>query len=103
MTPTSASLGNGTYTYTASFDADLRLTTDSLSTASATLYSATRGYDAVGSVVSENTQLGATSTTDNQVFCYDEQSRLVWAGATGVKFEYVCKMRELADRQPTSL
>ena len=72
MQPTSASIGaNGTYTYTATFDADLRLTTDSLTTASATLSSATRGYDAVGNVVSENTQLGSSTTTDNQVFCYD--------------------------------
>ncbi len=47
------------------------------------LYSSSRGYDAVGDVISENTALGASSTTDNQVFCYDEQNRLVWAGATG--------------------
>jgi len=72
MQPTSASIGaNGTYTYTASFDADLRLVTDSLTTSTATLYSATRGYDAVGNVVSENTQLGSSTTTDNQLFCYD--------------------------------
>ena len=54
-----------------------------MTTASATLYSATRGYDAVGNVVSENTQLGASTTTDNQLFCYNEQNQLTWGGATG--------------------
>ncbi len=37
----------------------------------------------MGNVISENTALGSASTTDNQLFCYDEQNRLVWAGATG--------------------
>ncbi len=85
MQPTSASIANGTYTYTASFDADLRLVTDSLTSGASTLYSATRGYDAVGNVISEDTQLvvGAPLATDNQLFCYDEQNRLTWAGATG--------------------
>jgi RHS repeat-associated protein len=27
--------------------------------------------------------VGGTTNTDNQVFCYDEQNRLVWAGSTG--------------------
>jgi hypothetical protein len=44
---------------------------DSLTTTSSTLYSASRGYDAVGAVISENTALGASSNTDNQLFCYD--------------------------------
>ncbi len=54
-----------------------------MTTTSSTLYSAARGYDAVGNVISEDTQLGAASNTDNQLFCYDEQNRLTWAGATG--------------------
>ncbi len=55
---------------------------DSLTTSSATLYSATRGYDGVGNVISENTAITSSTTTDNQLFCYDEQNRLTWAGAT---------------------
>ncbi len=46
-----------------------------------TLFSQTRGYDNVGNVTSVSTTLPAG--TDNQVFCYDEQNRLTWAGSTG--------------------
>ena len=46
-----------------------------------TLFSSSRGYDAVGNVTSVNTTLA--SGTDNQKFCYDDLNRLVWAGATG--------------------
>ncbi len=81
MQPTSVSVANGTYTYTASFDADLRLVTDSLTDGGTTAYSSTRGYDNVGNVISEDTTL--TAGTDNQLFCYDEQNQLTWAGATG--------------------
>jgi hypothetical protein len=36
----------------------------------------------VGNVTNVNTTL-AGGQTDNQVFCYDEQDRLTWAGSTG--------------------
>ncbi len=81
--PTGASVAGGTYTYSASYDLDLRLSSLSLVNASTstTLFSSSRGYDAVGNVTSVNTTLAAG--TDNQVFCYDDQDGLVWAGSTG--------------------
>ena len=48
---------------------------------SALLFQSQRGYDAIGNVTAVNTTLAAG--TDNQAFCYDEQNRLVWAGASG--------------------
>ncbi len=63
-------------------DAGLRLTTDVLTTSSATLYSATRGYDAVGNVISEDTTLAAG--TDNQLFCYDFAPKYKRPGDTPV-------------------
>jgi len=81
--PTYARIANNADYYIATFDNDLRLTSDSLTSGSTTLYSTSRGYDGVGNVVSENTALGSTANTDNQLFCYDEQNRLTWAGATG--------------------
>lgn len=36
----------------------------------------------MGNVTAVNTTLVGTQT-DNQVFCYDEQDRLTWAGSTG--------------------
>ncbi len=80
---TAANLGNGTYSLSASYDNDLRLTSMSLLNVSlgTTLFSSSRGYDAAGNVTSVNTTLA--SGTDNQKFCYDDLNRLVWAGATG--------------------
>jgi RHS repeat-associated protein len=48
---------------------------------SAVLFSSSRGYDAASNVTAVNTTFSAG--TDNQAFCYDEQNRLVWAGASG--------------------
>ena len=80
---TSANLANGTYSLSASYDNDLRLTSMSLLNVSlgTTLFSSSRGYDTAGNVTSVNTTLA--SGTDNQKFCYDDLNRLVWAGATG--------------------
>jgi RHS repeat-associated protein len=77
--PTGANVVNSTYTYSASYDADLRLTALSLTQGATTKFSATRTYDAVGNVASVNTTLAAG--TDNQAFCYDEQNRLTWASS----------------------
>ena len=44
------------------------------------LYQSQCGYDAVGNVTAVATTLSAG--TDNQMFCYDEQNRLVWVGST---------------------
>ncbi len=81
--PTAANVGNGTYSYSASYDNDLRLATVSLSVVSTgtTDYATSRSYDAAGNVTNVNSTLAAG--TDNQAFCYDEQNRLVWADATG--------------------
>ncbi len=81
--PTGANVGGTTYSFSASYDLDTRLSSLSLvnTNTSITLFSSTRGYDAASNVTSVNTTLAAG--TDNQAFCYDEQNRLVWAGATG--------------------
>jgi hypothetical protein len=81
--PTIAQMAGSTYNVSASYDADVRLSSLSVTNASsgATLYRSQRGYDAVGNV----TAVGATlaAGTDNQVFCYDDQHRLTWAGSAG--------------------
>jgi hypothetical protein len=80
---TSATLANGTYSYSASYDTDLRLTSMSLSNMAlgTTLFGSSRSYDADSNVTAVTTTLA--SGTDNQAFCYDDLNRLVWAGSTG--------------------
>ncbi len=80
---TGMSLGNGVYSYGASYDLDQRLTSSSLtrSSDSTLLYQTQPGYDAVGNVSSVTTTLQAG--TDNQHFYYDEQNRLTWAWSNG--------------------
>ncbi len=78
--PTSANVANATYSYSAGYDSDLRLTSLSLVHGASTTYSSTRTYDAMGNVTGVNTTLAAG--TDNQAFCYDEQNRLTWASST---------------------
>lgn len=52
-------------------------------------FTQTRSYDAVGNVISLATTQAAvpgnsaSGGSETQVFCYDEQNRLVWAGNTG--------------------
>ncbi len=53
----------------------------SVASTSAILFQSQRGYDAASNVTSVATTL--TAGTDNQVFCYDDENRLVWAGSTG--------------------
>ena len=59
--------------------------------ASGTVWSQTRGYDAVGNVISSSsthaTVPGQSSSggSETQNFCYDELSRLVWAGNSGTQ------------------
>ncbi len=81
--PTSATVGNGTYTWNLSYDGDLRLSEIrvALVSPSTTLFDESRQFDAVGNVVTADTTLPAG--TDNQTFCYDSANRLVWAGSTG--------------------
>ncbi len=80
---TGMSLGNGVYSYGASYDLDQRLISSSLTRSSdSTLLDQTQpGYDGVGNVTSVTTTLQAG--TDNQHFCYDEQNRLTWAWSNG--------------------
>jgi YD repeat-containing protein len=81
--PTSATMGNSTYTASFTYDGMARpvSTTTQLASNQSTLFSQTRGYDNVGNVTSVQTTLPAG--TDNQVFCYDDLNRLTWAGSTG--------------------
>ncbi|GCE13576.1 RHS repeat-associated core domain-containing protein [Tengunoibacter tsumagoiensis] len=76
-------LGNGIYTYAASYDPVRRLASASItrSSDSTLLYKTQPTYDAVSNVTTVATTL--TAGTDNQQFCYDEQNRLTWAGASG--------------------
>ncbi len=76
-------MAGGTYSYSASYDADTRLSSLSLTnvSTSSVLFRSQRGYDAASNVTAVNTTLAAG--TDNQAFCYDEQNRLVWAGSSG--------------------
>lgn len=84
---TSATIGNGLYHTAASYDADLRLAsaTTTLASSGAVLFGSSRTYDVLGNVTSTTTSLPAASGqgTDTQAFCYDDLSRLVWAGTSG--------------------
>ena len=81
--PTSASVAGGTYSYSADYDANTRLTSLSLTTSSSgnLVFRSQRGYDAGSNVTAVNTTLAAG--IDNQVYCYDAQNRLTWAGSSG--------------------
>jgi RHS repeat-associated protein len=78
---TGASLGNGTYTYSATYDlldraTDLKTTKTSGGTV---MFDQSRTFDGAGDVTSIATTM--PGATDNQSFCYDEQDRLAWASA----------------------
>ena len=75
------SVGNGIYTYNASYDTGLRLTSASLSNGEAQLYQTQPTYDAVSNVVGVQTSIN--SQTDTQQFCYDDLNRLTWSGTNG--------------------
>jgi hypothetical protein len=60
---------------------DVRLSSLRVANTSTPLFRSQRGYDAASNVTAVATTLSAG--TDNQAFCYDEQNRLVWAGASG--------------------
>jgi RHS repeat-associated protein len=83
MLPTNATVGNSAYQWSFSYDADLRPTDSNVKLLSnnSTIYDEQLSYDAVGNVLTANTTL--PTGTDHQAFCYDEQNRLIWAGATG--------------------
>jgi RHS repeat-associated protein len=78
---TGASLGNGTYTYSATYDllgraTDLKTTKTS---GGAVMFDQARTFDAAGNVTTASMTM--PGGTDNQSFCYDEQDRLTWASA----------------------
>ncbi len=80
---TSASLGGGTFAYSASFDDMLRNTDVSIANSyNQVLFDEARSFDGSGNVTTENTTL-RPGGLDTQVFCYDEQNRLTWAGSEG--------------------
>ncbi|HEY7974419.1 MAG TPA: hypothetical protein VID72_03690, partial [Ktedonobacterales bacterium] len=86
---TSATLGafsSGSGAYAASYDALGRLTnaSDSYTPSGGsahTLYQAQPTYDALSNVIGVTTTL--PQGVDTQVFCYDDLSRLTWAGSSG--------------------
>jgi RHS repeat-associated protein len=78
---TSGSVGNSTYAWALSYDTLNRLNETKVTASGTTLFDQTRSFDAVGNVWNTLTTLQAG--TDNQAFCYDEQNRLIWAGAEG--------------------
>ncbi len=80
---TGASMGGGTYQYSATYDQLLQLTDLSYTRVSdgAVLFAEHRTFDAARNITTVNTTL--PQGTDNQAFCYDEQNRLTWAGSAG--------------------
>ena len=85
--PTGASVANGVYSFSASYDNNLRLASESITDGATTLYALSLGYDGASNVTSAATQLDQSSATqtDNQDFCYDEQNRLTSASTFGVQ------------------
>ena len=69
---TSMSLGNGIYSYAASYDTGMRLTSAGLTNTSSgnQLYQTQPTYDAVSNIVGVQTSAGGQ--TDTQQFCYDD-------------------------------
>jgi RHS repeat-associated protein len=80
---TGASLGGGTYQYSAAFDLLARATDINVKRTSGqvTMFDQARTFDAAGNVSTANTTL--STGTDNQAFCYDEQNRLTAAASSG--------------------
>jgi RHS repeat-associated protein len=79
---TGMNLGNGVYSYSASYDVVQRLTSASITRVSdgRVLFQTQPTYDAVGNVTSTQTTL--PDGTDTQGFCYNEQNQLTWAGTS---------------------
>ncbi|HEY1349190.1 MAG TPA: RHS repeat-associated core domain-containing protein [Ktedonobacteraceae bacterium] len=68
------------------YDGIQRAVSTSATTGSTTLFSQRRTYDNVGNVLGLTTSTlsaGGATVTENEAFCYDALSRLVWAGNTG--------------------
>jgi RHS repeat-associated protein len=80
---TSMNLGNSIYSYSASYDIGMRLTSASLSDTSGgtQLYQTQPTYDAASNVVGVSTAI--LGQTDIQQFCYDSLNRLTWSGTSG--------------------
>ena len=78
----SMNIGNGKYTYAASYDTGLRLTSASVGTSSTQLYQTQPTYDAANNIVGVQTSVGGQ--TDTQQFCYDDLNRLTWSGTNGM-------------------
>jgi RHS repeat-associated protein len=74
-------LGGGVYGYADHYDLLKRRVSTLITRTSdgATAYYQTRTFDATNDLTAETTDLQGLS--DNQAFCYDDQSRLTWASA----------------------
>ncbi len=74
------------FTLSIGYDGIQRPQSSSATVGGSTIWSQARTYDNVGNVLQLATTVPTTSggtLTDNQSFCYDAVSRLVWAGNTG--------------------
>lgn len=78
---TGATLDGSEYQYSANYDSLDRQTDVKVMQSTNTMFEQSRTFDAAGNVSSATATL--PGGTDNQVFCYDEQNRLTWAGSTG--------------------
>lgn len=79
-------MSGGTGSYSASYDTLSRLTSEMYTytptgLSATTLYLVQPTYNALGNVIESVTTL--PQGVDTQVFCYDDRSRLTWAGSTG--------------------
>jgi YD repeat-containing protein len=81
-----------------SYDPNLRITNatatwQSGSGTSGTIYNQALGYDAASNIISSTTTQAVVSGANNsggsetEIYCYDEQNRLVWAGNSGTPQE----------------
>jgi hypothetical protein len=78
---TSMNLGGSVYSYAASYDTGMRLTSAQLANSGSTRYQTQPAYDAANNVVSVQTSI--SGQTDTQQFCYDDLNRLIWSGTNG--------------------
>src|SRR5581483_8976353 len=92
QTTTGTALANDHFTYDGNLrPASASATWQSGSGSSGTIFSQSRSYDPLGNVASISTTLSAvpgqsgSGGSETQNFCYDEQSRLEWAGNSGTQ------------------
>ena len=95
--PTSATIANSTVNASLTYDLLGRTTETKLTqvTSGTTIFDQSRTYDNIGNVIGVGTTIPAG--TDTQTFCYDEQNRLTWAGATGTPPEQLQRILDTGE------